>query len=191
MAVGIERSRVRISGLQINGESFVADLHWERNRLRLVPNSVTRSAPPSISNLKAQAFPGDTLTCGTQFPDRVQLTFDYQDSNGDVLGGRVGVRTLQTRRAGGTNDNFGATTLFRTSSNSLTSPTSTSGTVSLTGCWGGISHIDYTVNLKDADENLAPETLTTSVDIPAAAAANELGGAAQFGGASGMGMPEW
>jgi len=157
----------RVSGVRVGGESFVVDVQWGGLLIRPLRNSVTPSMVPTISNLRAEVFPDDLTICWAEYPDRVQLSFDYEDCNGDVLGGRVGVNWAATGVGGaGPTTGFIVADFFRSASSMLTSPTATIGTASLVSCWSNAEHIDFSLRLRDADENLSPETLSISVDIP-------------------------
>lgn len=164
--------QLRLSGIRVGNQLFVADVLWSRNgnKGKVVRGSVTPSQPPRISNLRSTAVVrGDSANCGSEFPDRVQLAFDYRDCNGDVLGGRVAADyVIMTRDGAGpifggvVCDFFGAGDRACT----LTSATGTSGTASLRTCWENVAHLEFSLRLKDAGENLAAETLSVPADIP-------------------------
>lgn len=54
---------------------------------------------------------------------------------------------------------------------------------------GNVSHIDFSVSLKDGDENISPETLTTSVDIPELTSQRDIANLSYTGG--GIKSCEW
>jgi hypothetical protein len=164
--------RWRSSGIVVESLRYVADVHWNRagTEAVFVRRSVTRSQPPVIANLRADVFPGDRSTCGTEFPDRVLLTFDYQDCNGDVLGGRVAVNYDATLRDppgfGPITGGFQCPFFPPNSECSVSSATDPRGTATVFGCFRNVRHFEFAVRLRDADNNLAPQTLTLGVDMP-------------------------
>jgi hypothetical protein len=161
---------LRFSDVKVNGEPFVMDVQWRRNGKpgAIVRGSVTPSAAPTISNLQAQVFPGDVASCGAEFPDRVQLTFDYEDCNGDLLGGFAAAETSVTMRDGA--GPFGGVVIwdfFDWGIATLSSPTAATGTASLKTCWGNVGDVHFAVRARDAAGNVSAETLAISVVIPA------------------------
>jgi hypothetical protein len=101
--VGSMSGVLRFSGVHVAGHSYVMDVQMRRNGTpgKIVRGSVTPSLPPVISNLQATIVGEDVVACGTEFPDRVQLTFDYEDCDGDLLGGVAGATTTMTLGGGG------------------------------------------------------------------------------------------
>jgi hypothetical protein len=170
-SVGISDNIMRVSGLRRQGVSQVADYLLNKNTksLSLINNSVSTSLPPGISDLVSAVFPIDTDVCGNDYPERVRLTFEYQDPNADVLGGRVGIGYSCFLRSGAgpiTGQLVGTFFPQPKTGLILDPPSGKNGVIVVDTCWLNVSHIDFTVQLRDGDENLSEETLTTSVDIP-------------------------
>ena len=191
-SVGIADWQIRMSGIHWQGSSLVADFLRKGASLHLLRESVTTSTAPHISNLDTEVFANDIATCGSEYPDRVSLKFDYYDSNADVLAGRVGVSTAAMLRSGCGPVTGGFTGTFFPQPKQgliLDPPTGTSGVVMMDTCWGNVSHIDISVQLKDGDDNLSPEKLTTSVDIPESTSQKDVANLSSAGG--GMKLSEW
>lgn len=137
-SVGIADWKIRMSGIHWQGSSLVADFLRKGASLHLLKESVTTSTAPNISNLDTEVFPNDIATCGSEYPDRVRLIFNYNDSNADVLAGRVGVFYANMLRSGGgpiTGSIVG--TFFPQPKQGLIldPPTGTSGVVMMDTCW--------------------------------------------------------
>jgi hypothetical protein len=162
--------RMRMSGIRVDGVSYVADLKWQGDTgAHLVPGSITQSAPPTISDL--QCTGGRNATgCGASAPDKVIFKMKFVDPNADLVGGRFNYNFTNTlRTSGNTLTYFGNIEFLpyqqTLAATSCDTPSCTSGTITLNRCWSGFSHFVFDVSFTDADEQRS-NTLSCTVDIP-------------------------
>ncbi|MBI5443634.1 MAG: LamG domain-containing protein [Deltaproteobacteria bacterium] len=166
-SVGIAQWVTRMSGIQFNGQDLVADFQRSGNGFGLVPGSATVSAAPHISNLVLESSPGDLATCVPDYPDRVTLRFDYADPNGDLLGGRVEASYSLTLGGSGPVTGAFQGNFFPQPKPGLVldPPAGSSGSITWDTCWANVTHIGFSVQVRDSGENISPEVLQASTDF--------------------------